>query len=102
MGLFAGRYSSSRYTTDRKNPDPKRFVIKSSQRIGSYYVALIQYPNCTNYEGNKLLLMCADPHNQKEIDPHFMEGGIILARFEPTKWGAKAAKELAKLMSERN
>lgn len=98
MGLSPFSNSTS-YETNPLNPNPRNFIVKSSQRFGGFYVAEINYPNCTNYEGNKILVMLSDPNHLSVIDPHFIEGGTIVARFEPTKWGRAAAKKFVKIIA---
>ena len=38
------------------NPDPTRFVIQKTERAGRFLIAEVHYPNCQNYEGNKILV----------------------------------------------
>jgi hypothetical protein len=54
----------------------------------------MQYPDCTNYEGNKILVFrgvtLIDLVNQRQIDPHFFKDAKVkspIARFEPTPQG---------------
>jgi len=76
-----------------KQPDPKNFTIKRNYYNGSYSACLANYPNCTNYEGNKIIVMKGLP-DATELDPHFSETGDILARFEPTALGWGLACDL--------
>lgn len=58
----------------------------------------IRYPDCTNYEGLKILVFEKGTKlehllNQGMIDPHFGTEGIHpIARFVPTKDGLTRAK----------
>lgn len=79
-----------------KQPDPENYLVMRAQPLKQFLVVWLNYPNCTNYEGNKILVyLDADPvklFNQKHIDPHFTEGTEFyspVARFEPTErgWG---------------
>lgn len=61
--------------------------------MGNYLVIEATYPNCTNYEGKKILLYnkyrsSAEvlAANNGELDPHFSEKGPI-ARFSPGTLG---------------
>ena len=38
------------------NPDPKNYAISKTKQIEQFLVVMINYPNCTNYEGNKILV----------------------------------------------
>jgi anaerobic ribonucleoside-triphosphate reductase len=84
------------------NPDPNNFKVLDIYDDG-YIALLINYPDCTNYEGNKILVFdntikIKDIINLKSIDPHFCDGGHIspIARFEPTKRGWSMAIEFIK------
>jgi len=66
---------------------------------------VVQYPDCTNYEGRKVLLFkdvkLQDLKKQKLLDPHFSENPKYfspVARFEPTGLGLKMAQVLAHSM----
>ena len=62
-----------------------------------YFVSEIQYPDCYNFEGRKVLLTTFDPRNRRTLDPHFELDSGILARFEPTADGWIMAKQIAEL-----
>jgi len=59
---------------------------------GPYVVVDLHYPDCTNYEGRKVMVFRASFQQLREqgaIDPHFGVGDKIfpIARFEPTEDG---------------
>jgi hypothetical protein len=61
-----------------------------------------RYPDCTNYEGLKVLLFknttIEEVYRQKHLDPHFTNNRNVIApfaRFEPTREGWDAAVMLA-------
>ena len=95
------------------NPDPKNFNIDRLSKVGKYWIADVVYPNCTNYEGRKIL-MFDRVHNGKPLtrrkilyltvlDPHFSENKKHLypvARFEPTRKGWRMAVVLARTLSK--
>lgn len=81
-------------------PDPTNFVLKRLENINGYPILLVNYPGVQNYEGNKILMY---PKNfdlsvlKNRIDPHFFTNGDSpIARFEPTAYGWKLARTLAK------
>ena len=83
------------------NPDPTRWSILDSMQFGNYCVLKIHYPDCTNYEGVKILVFrstLAAIKAQKAIDPHFGETKMLypIARFQPTSEGWEDAVEYAK------
>jgi hypothetical protein len=82
---------------DPRNPDPKRFKILDVQEFRGHTAARVNYPNCTNYEGMKILVYECTVNEllkESELDPHFCEGGHLspIARFEPTDRGWELAK----------
>ncbi len=99
MGCFS-MFSSGRgcdcSCANTNNPSPRNFTIMSALQIGEWVVAKINYPNCTNFSGMKLLVFrgitLAELSSQGSIDPHFDENGFApFARFEPTEAGHAAA-----------
>ena len=88
--------------TKLPNPDPKNYKILKHQKMGTFLVLQINYPDCKNYEGNKTLLYqgveLEQLKKQGSIDPHFAENKDYIspiARFEPTKKGWMLATLLA-------
>ena len=86
---------------DLPNPDPKNYVIEKLQMIGDYLVVEITYPDCTNYEGRKILVYenvtAKQLRKQKSIDPHFASNKRFhspIARFEPTEYGWELARKV--------
>jgi len=88
------------YDKNSINPDPKNFKILDIEEIGNYVIAKIRYPNCTNYEGNKILVFHGrsktDILAMYTIDPHFCDNcdNGLIARFAPTKAGWNLAHSL--------
>ena len=74
-------------------PDPNNFEVVTSLQVGAYSVVEVRYPDCTNYEGLKIMVYKAtldDLLLQGHLDPHFAESTEFLspvARFEPTAAG---------------
>lgn len=115
MGLHIGLSSCMRGACDRNcgcrtevpkkienpNPDPKKFRIENLVNFGRFQAMFVNYPNCTNYEGNKILVTeNLDFTNCKELDPHFCEKHpFVVARFEPTDRGWQLAKALAESLN---
>lgn len=68
----------------------------------------LNYPDCTNYEGNKILLFkgvtLVELINQKYIDPHFFQSKEVrspVARFVPTDEGWNMALSLINALKVR-
>ena len=89
------------------NPNPNNFKIESAKEIYGYLILKINYPDCKNYEGNKILVFdkgvtLIDLMNQKIIDPHFSNNTKYIspiARFEPTDRGWTMAIRFAETIS---
>jgi len=88
------------------NPDPANYKIIDTLTVGNILIADIQYPDCKNYEGRKILVFegvtAKSLRGQKLIDPHFSKNSKYLspiARFEPTDRGWKMAESFAKMWS---
>lgn len=85
------------------NPDPRKWEVNNflEDSRGDYLLVDITYPDCTNYEGRKIMLYegvtMKQLRAQKLIDPHFSENKKYhspIARFEPTEEGWKMGRAL--------
>jgi len=83
-------------------PDSKQFNIKKMEQVNYNIVVYINYPNCCNYEGNKICVYknadFSDFVNIHILDPHFSNNTTKIspfARFEPTIEGWNMAVKLA-------
>lgn len=90
-----------------QNPDPRNYVIARAESVGLHLVVEIIYPDCTNYEGRKVLLFenvtLVQLLRQKAIDPHFSKNQQMrspMARFEPTERGWALALAVAKDLAQ--
>lgn len=83
-------------------PNPAQFTIIDATQVGDYCVLEVRYPNCSNYEGRKILLMegSAEKHKgRRTLDPHFEPGEHSpIARFEPTTRGKMLAIKAAEAL----
>lgn len=91
-------------------PNPHNFKILNTFSIGSYLVLKVKYPNCTNYEGVKIMVYHDKDHlrlygiqHKSSLDPHFNNkkdstNPSPIARFEPTAEGWKNAKKFVKML----
>ena len=92
---FLARNSQIRYmnnTPHPNDPDPSLFIIMHVEQIGSCVLAIIKYPNCTNFEGEKVIVWkdrtVSEIQEMVSIDPHFNETDkTLVARFIPTGVG---------------
>lgn len=100
MAFPSFRDNNSYYYDERKlpNPNPNRYkIIKSlslTNKKDNYLILSINYPDCTNYEGNKILVFKNTSMKQlsiqKLIDPHFSNNNKYIspiARFRPDTEG---------------
>lgn len=73
-------------------PSKFNYKIKECYYFDGYTVVEINYPDCINYEGNKILVYLGDKVNEinsmDNVDPHFLENGLSpIARFNPSEEG---------------
>ena len=78
------------------NPDPYNFKVLKHILVDNMLIVEIQYPDCINYEGKKILVFenvkYSDLMKQGSIDPHFSDNKKFkspIARFSPTEQGWK-------------
>jgi hypothetical protein len=90
--------SESSYLTNPTNPNPSKFSVVKSIQIGNVFVSTVKYPNCTNYEGLKVIVSTFNPRQVERLDPHFTEDGGIIARFVPTQDGWDYAVKFAEVV----
>ena len=87
------------------NPDPARFHIIKEQHVGHAVVVRIRYPDCTPFDGNKILVYddveaWRDLLNSGVVDPHFLEGTYSpIARFQGTDTGWQLAVAFAAIIA---
>ena len=100
MGLSSSTFDYMCGKENDKNPDPYVYIIESEYVTDNGCVLFIHYPNCTNYEGRKILVFDAQfdvIKKQIAIDPHFSNNKEFIspiARFVPTIEGWDMAKFL--------
>lgn len=86
------------------NPQPDNFQFVRLQQVEQHVVAEVQYPDCNNYEGRKILVLPRTTvhtvSHLTSLDPHFCDGGHVspFARFAPTEDGWEMAIVLAELL----
>jgi hypothetical protein len=92
MGLSLFSISSGSTTTP-PNPDPKNFkilMVSIAKGARSICIVEVNYPGCTTFEGNKILVYEAELSvfsNPSYLDPHFTETNKLLARFPASDEG---------------
>lgn len=98
---YSDYYNST--PTNPGNPNPKRYNFLHVETIGKMLIVKIQYPDCSNYEGVKILVYkdvtLESLINQKEIDPHFTDNKSYIspvARFVPSPEGMELAKKFCR------
>lgn len=89
------------------NPNPYNYKILKYEFINNYLLLLINYPDCKNFKGNKILVFKNITLRQlihkeviPQIDPHFPDNNKYspIARFIPTEEGYKIAKQFCKII----
>ncbi len=106
LGCRSSTCTSNQPQAIAPNPRPGRFEMLRCVQVGNHCLVSIKYLDCTNFEGNKILVYLEthrdDILSMKEIDPHFSEAGKApFARFEPTEFGWAMAENFLKYLNER-
>lgn len=70
--------SNNTSTYNNGQPNPWKYNIVYSEQIGHFLILFVHYPDCTNYEGKKILVYkdvtLEQLHkNQDSLDPHFFQ-----------------------------
>lgn len=85
-----------RRITNPSAPSPTNWVILDTYKRKNAYVLKLHYPDCTNFEGIKIVVYPGKFKSLDERDPHFSEEeNSPIARFRPTELGWKLACKLA-------
>jgi hypothetical protein len=103
MGMFRKSCWTNPRAPEAVAPNPSVFRIDSAVEVNGHVVAVIVYPNCTNFEGKKCLLFkyytLKELYKRDVLDPHFDSSDTSpFARFKPTRMGVIAAIKLAKVL----
>ena len=78
------------------NPDPQNFKIIKTKTIEQNSLIYMNFPDCKNCEGDKILLIngmtAKEVRKLKKIDPHFTEElniseAFVVCRFHPSNIG---------------
>ena len=113
MGIgykLSGCSSCSRLSTELarrpSNPDPKNYRVIDIMQVEGCVIARVVYPNCQDYERNKILVYEKKDHGylrrcnlsrsglRPPLDPHFCdskEHPSPIARFQPGLKGLRMA-----------
>lgn len=80
------------------NPNPYRFTVEDAWERGHLTVALVRYPDCTTFDGLKILVLdgkCASELKQAtHLDPHLLPENRVVARFRPDAKGRALLERL--------
>lgn len=83
--------------TPAPNPNPDRWHLLEKQEYPNGYVLKVQYLDCTNFEGVKVMAFEGKFQIRSHMDPHFYDGpDAPIARFRPDEDGWERACKLAK------
>lgn len=82
------------------NPNPYDFKVIWAEVHNGHTVMMVNYPNCTTFNGDKLLLLRGIwPITMRKLDPHFLDTTHpVIARFLPTTEGIFLARVAARVL----
>lgn len=99
----SGSRLDSRTPPTSNQPDPANYHVLRMAEVGPFLLIELQYLDCTNYEGKKILVFRGvtpvQLMNQRLIDPHFSNSDKYaspIARFVPTDEGWEMAEKFCK------
>ena len=94
-GSDSTEYTPKSETTP--NPNKFRFKIVGIRYGVDFDVVQVHYPDCTTFEGMKLLLTEKGFASalMTDLDPHLLENHGVVARFRPTDEGWTMACDIA-------
>ena len=75
-------------------PDPNNYTVTHEEVINGNTIIMANYGGDT-FGGEKLMVLWGIHLNRKTLDPHFMEGHPVIARFIPTEEGWELARMCA-------
>jgi hypothetical protein len=83
------------------NPNPFRFELKNIYNTDNFMMLVLNYPDATTYEGDKILVFKREDESEvlkmlqeKNLDPHFLEDRLSpIARFPSSEEGVKFAMD---------
>jgi hypothetical protein len=99
LGIFSKHSDDRQGPVPRGNPDPCSFIYVRHEVRDNFLLLEVIYPNCTNFEGRKILLLRSNSRTlldwpervwERPLDPHFQDDKfpiMLLARFQPTTLG---------------
>ncbi len=107
--LFSFSYSSYESSTITKiiqspNPDPKNWkIIKVARTVDRIHImVLVNYPDATNYEGNKLMILTEKWFEECQtsgiLDPHFFPEKGPIVRLTPDQKGWELGLQILKML----
>ncbi len=98
MGISPFKNCSTNYGTPAPapNPDPSRWTLLERADYPHGSVMRVRYHDCTNFEGEKVMVYRGIKKAMVDLDPHFSENPESpIARFRPDDVGWKMACDLA-------
>lgn len=87
LGIGISRTTKKGESIPSGNPDPYHFHIIQHYEENNILLLKVRYPGCSNYEGEKILLMRGTMSNFTKLDPHFDKYSNLIARFVPNAEG---------------
>jgi hypothetical protein len=81
MGLYFGRNCLTSPTNSA--PDPSNYTIREIKYYKHCTFIRVHYPNCSNFEGEKIVVVEGYFKPIGDFDPHFSKDNDIIARFRP-------------------
>jgi len=96
MGMRMIFRSSCSTNVAASAPDPSRWALIRKKQFKHGYAIHVKYFDCTNFEGNKIMVYRGQYKLRTVMDPHFADSDDApIARFKPDREGWLAAQRFA-------
>ena len=107
LGNTCWTYPNKGKKTPPPNPDPSNFLVLDRESFGRYLLVAVKYPDCTNYEGLKILIYkdvdVSEIRKAKSLDPHFqLDRMSPLMRIAPTPEGWNLGRAICAGLQREN
>lgn len=102
MGCSPFKTCSTNPSAPAPNPDPSRWRLIRKHVFPNAYVLHVQYSDCINCNGEKIMVFEGRYKHRDYLDPHFnwVQGDSPIARFRPGSRGWIMAIALAESLND--
>lgn len=87
LNMFSRNKNCGLCQAPAPNPSQSRWTLIERVEFENAYVLKVEYHDCTNFEGVKIIVFRGNYYKRIVLDPHFEDSDTSpIARFKPTEW----------------